>query len=85
MKPLAWARASIRRSLIVLLLPGLGAVVTGELWLTWRTASEAADAAYDRSLLGAVKSIDSSLSTASGGLGVELPYRMLEFFELRQR
>ena len=82
MKPLAWARASIRRSLIVLLLPGLGAVVTGELWLTWRTASEAADAAYDRSLLGAVKSIDSSLSTASGGLGVELPYRMLEFFEL---
>ena len=82
MKPLAWARASIRRSLIVLLLPGLGAVVTGELWLAWRTASEAADAAYDRSLLGAVKSIDSSLSTASGGLGVELPYRMLEFFEL---
>jgi len=81
-KPLAWARASIRRSLIVLLLPGLGAVVTGELWLAWRTASEAADAAYDRSLLGAVKSIDSSLSTASGGLGVELPYRMLEFFEL---
>ena len=48
MKPLAWARASIRRSLIVLLLPGLGAVVTGELWLAWRTASEAADAAYDR-------------------------------------
>ncbi|MBP8229761.1 MAG: sensor histidine kinase N-terminal domain-containing protein, partial [Xylophilus sp.] len=82
MKPLAWARASIRRSLLVLLLPGLGAVVAGELWLTWRTASEAADAAYDRSLLGAVKSIDSSLSTASGGLGVELPYRMLEFFEL---
>ena len=82
MKPLAWARASIRRSLIVLLLPGLGAVVAGELWLAWRTASEAADAAYDRSLLGAVKSIDSSLSTASGGLGVELPYRMLEFFEL---
>ena len=54
----------------------------GELWLAWRTASEAADAAYDRSLLGAVKSIDSSISTASGGLGVELPYRMLEFFEL---
>ena len=77
-----WARASIRRFLLVLLLPGLGAVFAGELWLAWRTASEAADAAYDRSLLGAVKSIDSSISTASGGLGVELPYRMLEFFEL---
>ena len=79
---LAWPRASIRRFLLVLLLPGLGAVFAGELWLAWRTASEAADAAYDRSLLGAVKSIDSSISTASGGLGVELPYRMLEFFEL---
>ncbi len=77
-----WPRASIRRFLLVLLLPGLGAVFAGELWLAWRTASEAADAAYDRSLLGAVKSIDSSISTASGGLGVELPYRMLEFFEL---
>lgn len=82
MKPLTWSRTSIRRFLLVLLLPGLGAVFAGELWLGWRTASEAADAAYDRSLLGAVKSIDSSISTASGGLGVELPYRMLEFFEL---
>jgi two-component system sensor histidine kinase TctE len=77
-----WARASIRRFLLVLLLPGLGVVIAGELWLGWRTASDAADAAYDRSLLGAVKSIDSSISTASGGIGVELPYRMLEFFEL---
>lgn len=80
--PTAWARASVRRFLLVLLLPGLGAVFAGELWLAWRTASDAADAAYDRSLLGAVKSIDSSISTASGGIGVELPYRMLEFFEL---
>ncbi|GAA6142713.1 sensor histidine kinase N-terminal domain-containing protein [Hydrogenophaga sp. 5NK40-0174] len=78
----AWARASIRRFLLVLLLPGLVAVTASELWLSWRTATDAADAAYDRSLLGAVKSIDSSISTASGGLGVELPYRMLEFFEL---
>ncbi|MCW5634598.1 MAG: sensor histidine kinase N-terminal domain-containing protein [Rubrivivax sp.] len=58
-------------------------VVLGvELALAWRTAADAADAAYDRSLLGAIKSIDANISTASGGLGVELPYRMLEFFEL---
>ncbi len=82
MTALGWARASVRRFLLVLLLPGLGAVIAGELWLGWRTASDAADAAYDRSLLGGVKSIDSSISTASGGIGVELPYRMLEFFEL---
>jgi two-component system sensor histidine kinase TctE len=77
-----WLNSSIRRLLLALLIPGLGLVTTMEFWLTWRTASEAADAAYDRSLLGAVKSIDSSISTISGGLGVELPYRMLEFFEL---
>ena len=82
MKPARWLRASIRRALLVVLIPGMLLVFSAELWLAWRTASEAADAAYDRSLLGAVKSIDSSISTASGGLGVELPYRMLEFFEL---
>lgn len=82
MRRVVWARASIRRFLLVLLLPGMAAVFAGELWLAWRTASDSADAAYDRSLLGAVKSIDSSISTAGGGLGVELPYRMLEFFEL---
>jgi two-component system sensor histidine kinase TctE len=80
--PLRWLGRSIRRTLLVVLVPGLLLVFSGELWLAWRTANEAADAAYDRSLLGAVKSIDSSISTASGGLAVELPYRMLEFFEL---
>lgn len=77
-----WLVSSIRRKLLSVLVPGMLLVFGGELWLAWRTASEAADGAYDRSLLGAVKSIDSSISTASGGLGVELPYRMLEFFEL---
>ncbi|MBK6854388.1 MAG: sensor histidine kinase N-terminal domain-containing protein [Burkholderiales bacterium] len=57
-------------------------VVGVELWITWRTAVDAANAAYDRSLLGAIKSIDANISTDSGGLAVELPYRMLEFFEL---
>lgn len=75
-------RRSLRRTLLMVLLPGLALVMAGELWLTWRNAAVAADAAYDRSLLGAIKSIDANISTASGGLGVELPYRMLEFFEL---
>ena len=43
---------------------------------------QAANAAYDRSLLGALKSIDADVSTESGGLSVELPYRLFEFFEL---
>jgi two-component system, OmpR family, sensor histidine kinase TctE len=81
-RPVAWHASSLRRTLLLVLLPGMLAVVGAEMWLTWRTAVDAANAAYDRSLLGAIKSIDANISTDSGGLGVELPYRMLEFFEL---
>lgn len=73
---------SLRRTLLLVLFPGLLTLVGAELWLTWRTALDAANAAYDRSLLGAIKAMDANISTDSGGLGVELPYRMLEFFEL---
>ena len=78
----AWHRLSLRRSLLLILLPGMLVVVGAEMALTWRTAVDATNAAYDRSLFGAVKSIDANISTESGGLGVELPYRMFEFFEL---
>lgn len=77
-----WRRFSLRRSLLLVLLPGMLALVGAEVWLTWRTAVDAANAAYDRSLYGAIKAMDANISTASGGLGVELPYRLLEFFEL---
>jgi two-component system sensor histidine kinase TctE len=80
MKP--WAHWSLRRTLLVVLLPGLLAVMGLELTVSWRNALAAANAAFDRSLLGAIKAMDSNISTASGGLAVELPYRMLEFFEL---
>lgn len=82
MRRLAWHGLSLRRTLLLTLFPGLLLVVGAELWLTWRTAVDAANAAYDRSLLGAIKAMDANISTASGGLGVELPYRMLEFFQL---
>lgn len=77
-----WARMGLRRTLLLILLPSMLVVAAGEAWLAWRTAVGAADAAYDRSLLGAIKAIDANISTESGGIGVELPYRMLEFFEL---
>jgi len=73
---------SLRRALLLVLVPGLLLVALAEIWQTWQTAVAAANAAYDRSLLGAVKSIDANISTASGGIGVELPYRLFEFFEL---
>ena len=73
---------SLRRTLLLVLVPGLLLVGGAEVWQTWRTAVDAANAAYDRSLLGAIKAVDANISTVSGGHGVELPYRMLEFFEL---
>ncbi len=91
--PEAWARArtalrratarhSLRQRLALLLLPALFAVTGTELWLTRHDATEAANAAYDRSLLGALKAVDANISTGSGGLSVELPYPLFEFFEL---
>ena len=68
--------------LAIVLLPLLVLVTALELWMTRHDALEAANAAYDRSLVGALKAIDAGISTASGGLTAELPYSMLEFFEL---
>ena len=73
---------SLRRTLLLVLLPGVLLVAAVEVVLTWRATEAAANAAFDRSLAGAIKSIDANISTASGGLAVELPYRLLEFFEL---
>lgn len=75
-------RLSLRRILLLALLPGVVLVMGLEIVVSWRTALGAANAAYDRSLLGAIKAMDANISTASGGLSVELPYRLLEFFEL---
>ena len=68
--------------LAIVLMPLLVLVTALELWMTRHDALEAANAAYDRSLVGALKAIDAGISTASGGLTAELPYSMLEFFEL---
>ena len=80
--PVRWHRFSVRRTLLTLVLPVMLAAVGVELALTWSTALQAANSAYDRSLLGAIKAIDSNVSTETGGLSVEMPYRLLEFFEL---
>lgn len=74
--------SSVRRKLLLLLLPVLAGLLCTQLWLTYRELHAAANSAYDRSLLGAIKGIDASISTEGGGLNVALPYRMLEFFEL---
>lgn len=85
-RPLEWfarlRRLRLSHALLLLLVPALLLLALVELQLTAREVRRAADAAYDRSLLGALKAIDANISTESGGLSIELPYRMLEFFEL---
>ncbi|MGY0200241.1 sensor histidine kinase [Leptothrix sp. BB-3] len=65
-----------------LVLPGMVLVLAVSLWNTRNDAIAAANAAFDRSLLGALKGLDLNVSTASGGLAVEQPYRLFEFFQL---
>lgn len=75
-------RRSLKSTLLWWLLPVLAVVAGGGLWLSVRLLDELANAAYDRSLAGALRAIDLNISTESGGLAVELPYRLLQFFEL---
>jgi len=64
------------------LVPGLVLFMTAALWVSNHQLHKQIDIAYDRSLAGALRSIDHQISTDGGGLSVELPYTMLEFFEL---
>lgn len=85
-RPAAWwawaAHGPLWSRLALLLAPMLLAVAAAGLWLTRQDALESAHAASDRSLLGALRAIDANLSSGSGGLAVELPYALFEFFEL---
>lgn len=74
--------ASLKLRLLALLLPVMALATAASLWFTRVDAATAANAAYDRSLLGAIKALDLNVSTPSGGLAVELPYRLFEFFQL---
>jgi len=75
-------RLSLRRTLMLVLLAGVLVGGIAQAWLTWRSSEAAVNAAFDRSLYGAIRAIDANVSTDSGGLGVELPYVMFELFEL---
>ncbi|HEU0230400.1 MAG TPA: sensor histidine kinase N-terminal domain-containing protein [Burkholderiaceae bacterium] len=63
------------------LVPALVLFLTVALFLSNQRLRAQINFAYDRSLTGALRAIDHQISTASGGLSVELPYLMLQFFE----
>ncbi|MQB13360.1 sensor histidine kinase [Agrobacterium sp. ICMP 6402] len=64
------------------IVPAIITAMASTLWFSATTIAEMADSAYDRSLAGAVRAIDGNISTESGGVGVELPYNLFEFFQL---
>ncbi|WP_021027766.1 sensor histidine kinase [Comamonas sp. B-9] len=73
---------SLKAALLVWLVPGLLLGMGGSLlWSTYSLRIQV-DEAYDRALAGALRAIHYNISTASGGLSVEQPYLLLEFFEL---
>lgn len=75
-------RATLRARLLGVLIPGLVALLAFSLWLTHGLAVRSANAAFDRSLLGALRGLDLNVSTESGGLSVGQPFQLFEFFEL---
>lgn len=78
----SFLRWSLKRTVLTLLLPTLAVITMLELYVTNRTVTDAANSAYDRSLLGAIKALDANISMPGGGLAVETPYTLFEFFEL---
>ena len=76
------APRTLKTQLLWWLIPTLVLVMIAALWLSNHQLRNQVDMAYDRSLAGALRAIDHNISTASGGLAMEQPYLMLEFFEL---
>ncbi|WP_456282067.1 sensor histidine kinase [Cupriavidus sp. JZ107] len=76
-----WLRGSLRRQLLVLLLPALAAMMALDSWLTYGTLRDAANTAYDRSLYGSVRAIDNAIGMAGETVQLTLPDAAMEMFE----
>lgn len=77
----SWS-GSLKSILLWSIVPALIIILVVALWLSNHQLRTRVNAAYDRSLIGALRSIDHNISTESGGLALEQPYLLLEFFEL---
>ncbi len=77
----SWS-GSLKSILLWSIVPALIIIMVIALWLSNHQLRTQVNAAYDRSLIGALRSIDHNISTDSGSLALEQPYLLLEFFEL---
>ncbi|MGO4575416.1 sensor histidine kinase [Cupriavidus sp. 2TAF22] len=76
-----WLQGSLRRQLLLLLVPALAAMMALDTWLTYGTLRDAANAAYDRSLYGSVRAIDNAIGMAGESVQIALPDAAMEMFE----
>lgn len=73
---------SMKSILLWLLVPALLLTMLTALGLSNKDLRKQITVAYDRSLVGALNSLNHNISTESGGLSLEQPYTLLEFYEL---
>ena len=76
-----WLRGSLRRQLLILLVPALALMMAADTWFTYGTLRDAANTAYDRSLYGSVRTIDNAIGMAGESVQLTLPDAAMEMFE----
>lgn len=74
--------SSLKSTLLWLLLPVLIIIMIGSLFISAKEIKQQVNQAFDRTLAGALRSIEVNLRTDSGGLSMEQPFYLLEFVEL---
>ncbi|MEK7319595.1 MAG: sensor histidine kinase [Pseudomonadota bacterium] len=77
----SWLRGSLRRQLLILLVPALALMMAVDTWFTYGTLRDAANTAYDRSLYGSVLTIDNAIGMAGESIQLSLPDAAMEMFE----
>ncbi len=73
---------SMKSILLWLLVPALLLTMLTALGLSNKDLRRQITVAYDRSLVGALNSLNHNISTQNGGLSLDQPYTLLEFYEL---
>ena len=72
---------SLRSTLLWMLIPAVVLTSAISLWISSVELKDQVNAAFDRALAGALKSIEANVNTESGGLAMEQQFYMLEFME----
>lgn len=73
---------SIQKTLFIWVLPTMIVGMILSLLFSVALLEEQAETTFDRTLAGVLQAINVNISTAHGGLALEEPFRLLEFFQL---